>query len=654
MNPVVKWLRILLPIAFFAFIALIVASYSRGKIDRSGSIADEVDVAPREADDTPSLVMKTFEDTHSLGGKMISRIRATRTTGFKSGWYTLEGIDLTLFAEGGVHYTISAKQAQFNPETKEAEAVGGVKVTSSEGVELRTATLRFNGSSAANKVPVDFKVGAWEGRAGGIRLETSEEALHLTDGVKADLKTSDPAARASIEADEATSRQKIGQLIFSGNVRMTRQSESASADFISATTRPGDRALSALNGEGNIVIRLAGGSEFSAQVDDELIGRGETRITADRFVGDIPSGGVIRGLNFFGESMPVHAIVDGNPRRELTASQVRVEVTETRTISALRAEGKAIMSEAGKVPRAVEAEKIDVFFDPRTSKPSNAVLDKAVRFREPKSEGRADAATYDITGDRVVMSTVGTVTPTLTSEGTLLKASSIEIMPQAGILKGTGAVVVRYDSKKDSPTDSVLFSGKGQPVYVNAAAVHLTRQNRQATFTGGVKAWQDLNTLFSNELQIVENGEEMNARGEVRAILRQGVDESGAPRLVNARSDLLTANKAARQVEFNGNVRIEEPGRVVASDKTTMYFDAAQKLERIESAGNVIVTETATGRSAKGNQATYRVAQRTLRILGSPAVLTDPTGEVKGSEIRFDTASQKVEVIGGEAEYNPE
>jgi lipopolysaccharide transport protein LptA len=514
-----------------------------------------------------------------------------------------------------------------------------VKVTSNEGIELRTATLRFNGTSATNKVPVDFKVGSWEGRAGGIRLEVSDEALHLTDGVRADLKSDDPNARASIEAAEATSRQRAGEISFSGNVRMTRQSESASADRIAAITRPGDRTLSALTGAGNIVIRLAGASAFAAQAGDELIGRGETRITADRFVGDIPAGGVIRGLIFFGELM---------------ASQVRVELTEARAIGALHAEGKAKMSEEGKVPRAVEAEKIDVFFDPKTNKPSNAVLEKTVRFRDPTSEGRADAATYDIAGDRVVMSTVGTSTPTLKSQGTLLKANVIEIMPQGGILKGTGAVVVRYDSLKDSPGDSVLFAGKGQPVYVNSAAVHLTRQGRQATFTGGVKAWQDLNTLFSNELHIVENGEEMNARGAVRAILRQGVDEAGAPRLVNARSDTLTAKKTARQVEFDSNVRIEEPGRVLVSDKTTMYFDKAQKLDRIESSGNVSVTETATGRSAKGNHATYRVAQRTLRILGSPAVLTDTAGEVKGSEIRFDTASQKVEVIGGEAEYNPE
>ena len=140
----------------------------------------------------------------------------------------------------------------------------------------------------------------------------------------------------------------------------------------------------------------------------------------------------------------------------------------------------------------------------------------------------------------------------------------------------------------------------------------------------------------------------------MRAVLRQGLDEKGAPRLVNARSQTLSAKKSARMVTLDGKVQIEEPGRTLLSDKTVLYFDKAQKLDRIESEGSVSVTETATGRSAKGDHATYRVVQRTLRIVGAPAVLTDVSGEVKGSEIRFDTASQKVEVIGGEATYNPE
>jgi len=233
MNQVVKWLRILLPVAFVGFIGLIVFSYSRAKLDRSATLADDPDLSPREGDDTPSLVMKTFEDTHSLGGKMISRIRATRTTGFKSGWYTLEGVDLTLFGEGGVQYSITAEKAQFNPETKEAEAIGGVKLTSSDGVELRTATLGFNGTSANNKVPVDFKVGGWTGRAGGIRLEVAEQALHLVDGVTAEMGSPGPAARASVEAGEATFRQKAGPQIFSDNVR-----HATPADSPPPTTEP--------------------------------------------------------------------------------------------------------------------------------------------------------------------------------------------------------------------------------------------------------------------------------------------------------------------------------------------------------------------------------------------------------------------------------
>jgi lipopolysaccharide export system protein LptA len=74
----------------------------------------------------------------------------------------------------------------------------------------------------------------------------------------------------------------------------------------------------------------------------------------------------------------------------------------------------------------------------------------------------------------------------------------------------------------------------------------------------------------------------------------------------------------------------------------------------MEALGNVVLAEASGARSARGDSATYRVQERLLRIVGEPAVLVDTSGEISGSEILFDTASEKVEVIGGEATYNPD
>ncbi len=55
---------------------------------RGKSLLEDTSPIP---DDRPRLVSYDFEDTHSLGGRVISRIRAEKTVGFASGWYVLEG-----------------------------------------------------------------------------------------------------------------------------------------------------------------------------------------------------------------------------------------------------------------------------------------------------------------------------------------------------------------------------------------------------------------------------------------------------------------------------------------------------------------------------------------------------------------------------------
>jgi lipopolysaccharide transport protein LptA len=652
MHPVVRILRVALPILFVGFIALIVVSYTRAQFAQRKSDPEPVNhIRP---DDRPSLVMEAFEDTHSIGGRLVSRIRASRTIGFVSGWYALESIELTLYSESGVQYSVTAGQAQFNPETKEAEAVGGVKVSSSEGLSISTQRVRFDGEHVTNRMPVDFQVGGWVGHAGSIRLRVADETLYLLGGVTAALPSDEPGRRVELASDSATSYQRTGDLVFEGAVKVTRPSEVLMSDVLRIGTTPDTRQLTGLAGEGNVLIRLFKGSDFVGSSSDETIGAGETRISAERFVGEVGDGSVVRALTIIGETLPVRAIMDTSPRREMTAANIRAELTPDGGVETLHATGRASIHELGAAPRVIESDDLRVSFDPATREPSGAIFKGNVRFRDKEGEGRAPQAIYDIKSDKVTLSTVGSEAPTLLSKGSLLKAGSIEFSPRGGTMLGKGQVVVRYDSVSDGGrTNNVLFGDANQPVFVNADSVVGIQSSRVVTFSGAVKTWQAANSLFADEMQILRDGEEITGTGSVRVVVRQPADD-GTVQSINARADAMTARRATGRVELSGGVQIEESGRTLEAERSVFIFDRDDRIDRMESIGKVVLTDAATSRSATGDMAVYRVPQRTLRITGEPAVLRDTSGEVRGTEIRFDTASQKVEVIGGEATYNPE
>jgi lipopolysaccharide transport protein LptA len=653
MHPLVRFLRIALPIAFAGFVALIAISFSRAQFTerKTDESPTRIDIRP---EDNPSLVMDAFEDTHTVGGRLLSRIRAVRTIGFESGWFALESVELALFSENGVQYTVSAGQAQFNPETKEAEATGGVTVSSSEGLSISTERVRFDGEHVTNRLPVDFEVAGWAGHAGRIRLRVADETLYLLDGVSATLSPHDGEQRVDLASESATSFQRTGELVFEGSVRVERRSEVLLSEVLRVGTDPDTRDLTGLAGEGNVLIRMLKGSSLVSTSSDETLGAGETRIRADRFTGEVAADSTIRALNIIGEQLPVSAIMDTIPRREMTTSNLRVELTPGGGIVSLHATGRSSVQELGSAPRVIEADDLRVSFDPATREPSGAIFKGNVLFRDKEGEGRAPQAVYDIKGDRVTLTSADNVAPTLETSGTLLKAGSIDVSPRAGTVRGTGQVVVRYDADSDSgAADSVLFGDSKEPLFVNADSMYAVESSGVVTFSGAVKVWQNQNSIFATEVQIVRDGEQVTGTGSVRIVLRQRA-EDGTVQSINARADSMSATREPGRVQLEGAVEIEEAGRTLSSDQALFIFDSSNRIERMEATGNVVVEEAGTGRSARGDTATYRVAQRNLRIRGNPAILADASGEIRGAEILFDTLTQKVEVIGGEATYNPE
>ena len=127
MQRAVKVLRIALPLAFVGFLLLVVFSFSSHR--QKAAPARRVDVFDARAGDRPQVVAYAFDDTQSIGGRVVSRVRATRTVGFKSGWYTLQDVHLTVYREDGTTYEMVAPSAEFQPQTREASLAGGVTVT---------------------------------------------------------------------------------------------------------------------------------------------------------------------------------------------------------------------------------------------------------------------------------------------------------------------------------------------------------------------------------------------------------------------------------------------------------------------------------------------------------------------------------------------
>jgi lipopolysaccharide export system protein LptA len=638
MQRTVRFLRIALPILFVGFVLLIVFSWTRRRTPLDSSSGGEP-VAITRTGERPQAESKGFEDTQTIGGRIVSRIRARRVVAYTSSWNTLEDVALTIYRPNGLTYELLCPEAQFNSQTKEADVKGGVKVTSSDGVVIQTAALHFDGNRLTNHIPVVFSVDKWRGNAGALDLDVESETLHLFNNLDAATAGAPNDPPMSVKANDGVFRRKENDVNFTKDVKLTRLADKVDADHIVGLFAQNRKTLVSLNGEGHVFMSLGG----AAARGENLGGRKD--ITCDRFNSEVDAGGQINGMNAISDAGLVHAVMEGPPKRDIVAKSVHVALAN-KAVTEMKAEWQVVMKELGPAPRQIVSDHVTVNFDPAVHKATNAFLEGNVRYNDPKNSAVAIRANYDITNDRVVLSAEPGFDPTVTSEGNVVKAKQIEFSPRAGTAKATGSVIAQLITRSGPSADGTNIFPANKPVFVNADVLNLRNVNKLAVFTGNVRAWQETNTIFAQELQVQGNGDSINARGNVRTVLYNN-DSSGKQRQtpVLSHSDQLSGRKNDRRLDLAGNVRVEDETRTLTSDHTTFFFDANKKLDHMEADGKVVVTESATGRKGTGDHAIYRMNNKTAELTGKPATTTAPNGSASGEKIAIDLARNKVEIL---------
>jgi LPS export ABC transporter protein LptC/lipopolysaccharide transport protein LptA len=628
----IRFLRVALPIAFFGFILLIALSWNRTKIQKDKTVTQPIAVTRNEK---PNIESKTFEDTQTIAGRVASRIRARRVVAYESNWNTLEGVELTIYRTNGRTYELVCPTAQFNSLTKEADAKGGVKVTSSDGVEITTAEIHFDGNRLTNHIPVQFKIDRWTGNAGALDLDVQSEQLRLYDKLDAAMPPQNPADPAmTLESQEGVFNRRENSATFTTGVVMTNDTSRLLGDRVVAHLSPDRKSLTGVEGQGHVDITTI----------DEASGSGRKEIVCDRFWSEVLSG-EISAINAAGDQAPVHAVVDGPPKRDLVAKTVRVALTN-KQVRELRAESSVVLKELGDQPREMTGDQLTVNFDPLQHRAINATVEGSFHYKDPKNQASAVRANYDMVGDHVILTATPGFDPTVTTDGQTLKAKLIDFSPRAGTAKATGDVIAQIISRQGGPSaDSTAMFPAGKPVFVNSDSVTMRQATKLGVFSGHVRAWQETNTLFADEMQVQGMGDQITARGNVRTSLYNtpGTEQRKTPMLT--RSDHFAAHKAERKIELLGSVKIDDDERHLTAEKATFFFDAARKLERIEAENKVVLLEQPVGRKGTGEKATYFVNRRVVYLIGSPATVSSPNQSVSGDQIAIDLARNKVDIM---------
>jgi lipopolysaccharide export system protein LptA len=214
-----------------------------------------------------------------------------------------------------------------------------------------------------------------------------------------------------------------------------------------------------------------------------------------------------------------------------------------------------------------------------------------------------------------------------------------------------------------APTKSSAMFAATEAVHFVSASLDSEHAGARLLFRGDVRGWQGDRTLSADEVELIQEGEVLNATGHVATRIPR---QAAAPAATEADfvmigSERLAYRGKAHNATYEGNVRVRQaegwlqaPRLVATLAESGPGMREVQALDGVRfeyrTPGDRGVPTTATG---DGDRAIYDTVGRILRVFGDtgPATVrsTGPKGGITvGRVLRYEVDSGALEVESGE------
>lgn len=216
------------------------------------------------------------------------------------------------------------------------------------------------------------------------------------------------------------------------------------------------------------------------------------------------------------------------------------------------------------------------------------------------------------------------------------------------------------DDKGGQQATTPMFAS-GEAVHFVSAGFESMNGGTQLRFHGDVRGWQGDRTLAADDVEMIQEGQVLNANGHVASRMPRVAGHAASEAdFIQVVSDKLAYKGSAHVAEYTGSVRVrqsegwlEAPRLVANLNEDGKGLKDAQASGGVKfeyrSAGEKGVPTTATG---DGDRAIYETAGRLMRLFGDkkPATVrnTGPSGGTTvGRVLRYHLDSGALEVESG-------
>lgn len=313
--------------------------------------------------------------------------------------------------------------------------------------------------------------------------------------------------------------------------------------------------------------------------------------------------------------------------------------------------GKAVLTPtvagANRGARTLSAENLIAVFNRQTQEVERFDAAGAAKFNELDRHGTANQMTFTA-GDETIRLRGE---PLVWDSRARAKAGEIDwdARNQKSFLRGK--VSTTYYSQRQTG-GAVPFGNSGAPVFVTAEQAEFDQRSDTGVYAGNARAWQENNYVRADKLTIQPKARRFDGEGKVQSLLYNAPRAGGAKgesQPVFAAADRMFYADENRQLHYEGNVDVRQGADRIAAGVADVYLTDANDLKQTVLQNNVRITQP--NRRFSGTWAQYTVADETVVLRGSPAIVEDSErGGTQGSQL---TVSLRENRVTGEGAANP-
>ena len=520
---------------------------------------------------------------------------------------------------------------------------GGVTLHDETGLGVGIPSVEIDqvGGFVRSVGQVRLSHGAWNG--------TAEAAVYDLNGKPnqfQSLKLDGPEG-GHLVADHGSMPAGSRVLNLTGNVEASQGGMTLRADAIELV-RGGDGRLESARAFPSVTGEASAGGGPAGLV------AGEARATWDR-------NGKLASVLLTGGARIRHV------RGSLAAETIELQASEPAGSFAVSASRQVVVS--GPTPKGtgeLSSDALHVTLDPH-GELRDGLATGNVRFDGEGNAGEAaEARLTSLAAD-------GTVTLRATDDRRARLASGRTRIVANSIVTDTRGVKLRAEGRVESTLLPVAGRSRaeGSPMFGSSEAVHFVSATLDSTgsgthlvFRGDVRGWQGERTLSADSVEMIQEGETLNARGRVSTRLpRDATRATIEADYVEIAAEDLAYRGAAHIATYEGSVRVRQAeGWLHAPRLVATLAEGGPGMREVEALDGVRFEYRAQGKAGlpttatgEGDRAVYDAADRVLRVYGdkAPASVrsTGPSGGTTvGRVLRYALDSGALDVESREGD----